>query len=84
MIIIYLLKCIYKSKCCGFKPNILHSQSAWMAFMEELYKDDDKKAECKSLEDYIDNYEKTNEPIFTKILCKFHICLGCRYTLWER
>ena len=31
----------------------------------------------------MDNYNQTNELLFTRILCEFHICLGCGYTQWR-
>ena len=33
-----------------------------MALMEEWYKDDKIKVDCKLIEEYIKNYNKTNEP----------------------
>ena len=54
-----------------------------MELMEELYTDDNKRAYCKSMQEYIDNSNQSNEPVFTRILCDFHICLGCGYTQWR-
>ena len=54
-----------------------------MELMEELYKDDNIRSDCKMIEVYMDNYNQFPEPLFTKILHEFHICLGCSYTYWE-
>ena len=45
--------------------------------MEELYKDDKIKAECMTLKENMESCSERNEPIFTKILPEFHICLDC-------
>ena len=34
-----------------------------MEFMEELYKDKEIKAKCKPREEYMEDYERINEPI---------------------
>ena len=36
--------------------------------MEELYKDDNIRVDCRSSKEYIDSLSETNEPIFTRIL----------------
>ena len=52
-----------------------------MELGEELYKDDKITVECRALEDYMDNYIETNEPLFTKIHHDCHIYLGFGYML---
>ena len=54
-----------------------------MELIKKLYEDDNIKAECSLLEEYMENYDQTNEPLPTKILCEFLICLGCGYKVWE-
>ena len=36
--------------------------------MEELYEDNNVKADCKVVEEYMDNYNQTSEPLFTDTL----------------
>ena len=35
------------------------------------------------MEKYIDSYNQTNDPFFTKMPQELHICLSCVYTLWR-
>ena len=55
-----------------------------MELVEEFYIADNIRADCKSMEEYMDNHNQTSEPLLTRILCDFHICLGCGYTQWRR
>ena len=41
------------------------------------------KKECSSFKEFMESYVEINEHFFTKILCEFHVCLVCGYTLWE-
>ena len=34
--------------------------------MEKLYEDYSIKADCMAMEEYIDSYNQTNEPLFTE------------------
>ena len=78
-----MVECIFKPKCCISKTHILYLWSPWIELLEEIYKDDIIKADHSSLEKYIENNDETNEPLFTKILQEFHVCLGCGYMLWQ-
>ena len=51
-----------------------------MELLEDLYKDDNIIADCKLIEEYIDNYNQINEYLVTKIFHEFYICLGCDNT----
>ena len=42
--------------------------------MEKLCKEKNIKVDCKVMEEYIGNYNQPNEPLFTKVLCDFHVC----------
>ena len=50
-----------------------------MVLIEEMYKDDNITADCKSIEKYMDNYNKTKELHY---ICEFNIYLGCGNSQW--
>ena len=37
-----------------------------MELIEELFRDKQVKADCKPIEDYVEDYERINKAIFTK------------------
>ena len=45
-----------------------------MELTKELYKYKEMNDKCKDMEDYVDDYERINEPIYTKTLYDFSIC----------
>ena len=52
-----------------------------MELMEKLYKDDNIRVHGKLIEERMENHNQTNKLLLGKILCEFHICLDCKYTL---
>ena len=48
------MKCIFEPACWKFKGNILYLWSLWKALMEKLYEDENMKADCKVMEEYIE------------------------------